>query len=296
MTSLVLQHPIQEGQRSYLIQPISEEWERLGYRVIYHFGTKKCPPADLLILHVDLSLVPREYLKVAARYPRVINLGIPDIRKTAYSRNRVLPGDGYTGPVIVKSALNFGGILEEKVRATQPRNFHEVVRKRILRFKESIAKRIHPGPRILGKDGYRVYPRRDEVPDEWCKAHNVIVERFRPERHGEKYVLREWYFLGDRDWLGCETSDDPIFTSGEKTPHLSRPVPPELRQLRRELGIDYGKIDYALDENGAPVLFDVNKTIGVWSWETPVLQEMVNALAPGLETRLRRRLSVANFA
>lgn len=282
MTILVLQHPIQEGQRSYLIQPISEEWERLGHRVIFHHGMKKCPPADLLILHVDLSLVPREYLKVAARYPKVINLGIADIRKTAYSRNRVRPGDGYAGPVIVKSALNFGGILEEKVRGVKPRSFTGKMRKAIALWREAREMRGDRGPRILGKESYRVYARRDEVPDEWCESKRVVVERFRPERDGEKYVLREWYFLGDCEWTYCETSDDPIFTSGDKCPHLLRPVPEQLRKIRRELGIDYGKMDFAFAENGEPVLYDVNKTIGVWSWTSLLLPEMIETLAPGL--------------
>lgn len=282
MTILVLQHPVQEGQRSYLIQPISEEWERLGYRVIFHHGVKKVPAADLLILHVDLSHVPREYIKVAARYPRVINLGIPDIRKTTYSRNRVLPGDGYTGPVIVKSALNFGGIVEEKARAKKPRSFTGKMRKAIALWREALEMRGDRGPRILGKENYRVYARRGEVPDEWCASKRVVVERFRPERHGEKYVLREWYFLGDCEWTYCETSDNPIFTSGDKCPGLQRPVPEELRKIRRELGIDYGKMDFAFAENGEPVLYDVNKTIGVWSWTSLLLPEMIHALAPGL--------------
>ena len=282
MTILILQHPIQEGQRSYLIQPISEMWERLGFRVIFHHGVKRCPPADLLILHVDLSLVPGEYLKVAARYPRVLNLGITDIRKTTYSRNRVRPGDGYEGPVIVKSALNFGGVIEQKVRERVPRSFAGKLRRNFELWREALVMRGDRGPRILGKESYRVYERRREVPDEWCVSKRVVVERFRPERHGAKYVLREWYFLGDCDWTYCETSDDPIFTSGDKCPDLLLPVPEQLRKIRKELGIDYGKMDFAFAEDGRPVLYDVNKTIGVWSWTSLLLPEMIETLSPGL--------------
>ncbi len=253
-----------------------------------------------MIMHVDLSLVPREYLKVAERYPQAINLGIPDIRKTTYSHNRVRPGDGYEGPVIVKSALNFGGVLEQKVREMKPRSFTGKMKKRIALWREARELRGDLGPGFVGKEGYRVYERRREVPDAWCVSKRVVVERFRPERDGEKYVLREWYFLGDHDWVNCEIGDDAIFTSGEKCTHLARRVPPEIRKIRKELGIDYGKIDYAFAENGEPVLFDVNKTIGVWSWDVPGLQEMVDALAPGLATYLPRAaghaVSAANFA
>jgi hypothetical protein len=33
--------------------------------------------------------------------------------------------------------------------------------------------------------------------------------------------------------------------------------------VHEDLSIDYGKIDYAIDCEGVPVLFDLNKTIGL---------------------------------
>ena len=64
----------------------------------------------MAFLHADLSLVPKSYPGFAARYPIAINADVNDIRKTSHSRNRVEPGDGYEGPVIVKTALNSAGI------------------------------------------------------------------------------------------------------------------------------------------------------------------------------------------
>jgi hypothetical protein len=37
------------------------------------------------------------------------------------------------------------------------------------------------------------------------------------------------------------------------------PVPEDLKSLRRELGVDFGKLDYVI-RDGQVVLYDVNKT------------------------------------
>src|ERR1700677_3927676 len=282
MTVLILQHPFQRDLRAYLIQLLAEEWERLGIRVLFHCGTKNCPDADVLILHVNLSVVPEEYLKGAERYPVAINGGISNIRKTSYSRIRVLPGDGYEGEEIIKSAYNYAGIPERKARAAEPGSHWDAVRGKFSEWMRKVGRRNGGRPVIKDKSDYCVLPRREMVPDEWLAAEEIIVEQFRPERRGEKYVLREWYFFGDCEWMGCEVSADPIITSGELTPELERPVPPEIRLRRKELGVDYGKIDFGFDAEDGPVLYDVNKTTGVWLWESPRLPGMVEALAPGL--------------
>jgi len=49
------------------------------------------------------------------------------------------------------------------------------------------------------------------LPVGWLDRDDIIVERFRPEQHGGNFVLREWYFLGDREYYSCEISKDPIF-------------------------------------------------------------------------------------
>ena len=69
-------------------------------------------PADLVLLHVNLSVVPDEYLELASRYPIVVNGKAKDIRKSTYSTLRVTRDDPYAGPVIVKSNLNYAGVPE----------------------------------------------------------------------------------------------------------------------------------------------------------------------------------------
>ena len=84
-------------------------WREAGYRVTFQFGIKSFIPADIVFVHVDLSVVPNEYLEFAARYPIAINGEIKDIRKTVISENLVKLNDDWQGAVIVKSDLNYAG-------------------------------------------------------------------------------------------------------------------------------------------------------------------------------------------
>jgi hypothetical protein len=96
-------------------------------------------------------------------------------------------------------------------------------------------------------------------------------------------VLREWFFLGDREFYNCEISQDPIFIAGTACLESAAPPPDAIRQIRRELRVDYGKIDYyAIDAEGMPVLFDVNKTIGLMDPTSERARGMARILADGL--------------
>jgi hypothetical protein len=100
----------------YAITFLAEFWSQDGHRVHYLFGTRKFVPADLLLVHVDLSVVPDEYLEFAGRYPIALNSGVKDIRKSQISTNLVKQGDAYSGKVIVKTNLNFEGSPEQILR------------------------------------------------------------------------------------------------------------------------------------------------------------------------------------
>ncbi|MDR9365401.1 MAG: hypothetical protein RI575_08690 [Balneolaceae bacterium] len=52
--------------------------------MIFLFGTDRFVPADLLFMHVDLSIVPDEYFEFAEKYPIENNGNIKDIRKSTY--------------------------------------------------------------------------------------------------------------------------------------------------------------------------------------------------------------------
>jgi hypothetical protein len=57
----------------YLLDKLAAFWREDGHEVVYLYGTGRFVPADLLLVHVDLSVVPEPYLVFAARYPVVLN-------------------------------------------------------------------------------------------------------------------------------------------------------------------------------------------------------------------------------
>ena len=70
-----------EHRDAYLVSWIARHWEKRGAAVEHLYGVRDFRPADLLVLHVDLSVVPDEYLRFAERYPIVVNGRLVDIRK-----------------------------------------------------------------------------------------------------------------------------------------------------------------------------------------------------------------------
>lgn len=275
-TILILTAPGAPKVEGYLIHPVMKEWEARGIRVTICDDVKSAKSADVCFVHVDRSVVPSDYIELAGQYPYSINRKITDIRKRAYSRNLVRHGDGFEGPVIVKSSLNFAGVPERGRTVSRllaiGGGFHRT-------FTSLASPRIpFQQPSIAYKHHYRVFDKRSMLPAGWLDRDDIVVERFLPERYGDQYVLREWYFLGDKEYFHCEISEKPIFTRGKACPKMAAPPPEAIRQVRRELRVDYGKIDYAIDCDGTPVLFDVNKTIGL----PPPYSERARSVAANL--------------
>ena len=142
-------------------------------------------PADLVLVHVDLSVVPESYLEFAARYPIVLNGRVRDIRKTVTSRYLVQPGDGWDGPVIVKSDLNCGGAAEYGSSQTGLR------RVRVVR---AVARRRTAIP--TWRD-YRIFARLADVPVSLVENPDLVVERFLPDIEDGLYHVHMYQFLGD---------------------------------------------------------------------------------------------------
>lgn len=274
----ILNHEIaRDAPQNHLIKLIQLDWVEAGFEVKEVFGASRFEPADLAVLHVDLSVVPPEYLELAGRYPRTINGNMRDIRKRSYSANQVAPTDDYQGSVIVKTSLNYAGRPEEHAR-WMARRKNPFLRLSSRLFPEK--KTRYPIP-MRTKADYRIYASVKDVPPEVFASEELIVEKFLPERAGDLFCLREWYFLGGSELARCEVSDSPIFTSGEEAPEKAESPPQEIRDIRRRLGIDYGKIDYAICE-GRPVLFDVNKTTGFHNPNSPKTREYSKVLSEGI--------------
>jgi hypothetical protein len=231
----------------YILRAVAENWREEGCRVEVLSGTERFVEADVAILHVDLTTVPRAYADLARRYPRVVNGRVLDISKRAFSTHIVTRRDGYQGPVIVKTNRNSGGV-PERVRS---------------RSAGILAGRLCGLPwyvtGCLDPTAYPIFDSPKAVPSSVFWDPRFVVQRFLPEREGELYRLRRWTFLGDREVHTLSTSREPIIKSGntlQRTPLGA--VPEEIREVRRRLGFDYGKFDYAIV--GEPILYDVNRT------------------------------------
>lgn len=252
----VLQHEHDGFEPSeYMLRDIAAVWREQGIVVELIRG---CPAHveperfDAAVMHVDVTRVPGRYLAFARRFGRVLNLKTGDISKRAISEHIVRRGDGYDGPVIVKTDRNCGGLREAELARLGG----------VSRWIRAAHRRLHWTLRaeLAGKD-YRVYARVRDVP--WPVWHNpwLVVERFLPEYHDGRYWLRTWIFLGKAEVLALRSASGPVIIAGNisSKAFITPDVPDSLRARREQLGFDFGKFDYGM-VNGAAVLYDANRT------------------------------------
>jgi hypothetical protein len=234
----------------YFLCDIAAIWREQGFRVSVMHGPGACVDADLAILHVDLTVVPDEYLAFVNQYPVVINGLVKDISKRRISTNLVYSDDDYRGQVIVKTNCNCRGSSEASLVKKGPS---------LLKCAQSLRNRLPWSWRTKLQE-YPVLESISQVPRAVWHNPDLVVERFLPERRGSFYCLRTWFFLGDRETNSISYSNQPLVKAGNviRREKLDD-VPEELRQIRRNMGFDYGKFDYAL-VNGKVVLYDVNWT------------------------------------
>lgn len=225
-------------ETAYFVREFAKLWREKGIETRVLRNPALHVEADLAILHLDLTVIPPEYLALARRYPVCVNGRVADISKRLVSTAILQPGDPYSGPAIVKTNRNSQGAKEsELARKDRPRASTE------------------PSPLA-----YRVYDSADAVPDEVWTDRRLVVERFCPERKGDLYAMRTWMFFGQRESGSIVYSPEPVVKSDsvvEKVPLDD--VPEALRWLREDLAFDFGTFNYTLHE-GEPVLFDANRT------------------------------------
>ena len=99
----ILHHEKHPDIDAYVISLFAAQWRNDGHEVLHVSGTRHFVPADIVIVHVDLSVVPQHYLDYAARYPIALNGRLRDIRKSAFAVPELTRIDDWDGPVIVKS-------------------------------------------------------------------------------------------------------------------------------------------------------------------------------------------------
>lgn len=246
-------HPLASGR--YFVRLLADRWRDRGIEVKELRGPDRFEEADVAVQHVNLTVVPDEYIGLARRYPLVVNDLVVDISKSAISGNLVGPGDDHPGPVIVKTNANFGGRPEEALR-------HEGrwalgMREKLLSRMPWRSARLTATTRTLKR--YRVFPSLRDVPEAVFTNPNLVVEKFLPEFRDGCYWLRNYLFLGDRHAGSMSASRKPIVKSSNAVARETIPVPDELHALRARLGFDFGKFDYVVHA-GRIVLLDANRT------------------------------------
>lgn len=239
------------GESQHMVSLIAQDLEAMGIDVVHLEDTETFVPADALLVHIDRSVLPEAVTRFAAQYPKHVNGGALDIRKSRFADGLLAPGDSWPGPVIVKSDLNYGGMPEFWDLNVMERGWQRIGR--ILSGDRTI--------RILSKEDYRIFPKLADMPADYFGPGN-IVQKFLPEKDGDKNILREYFFLGDVHFENVERSANAIIDEDEHVSCLPFTPHPRLLEARRKLSLDFGKIDYVMVD-GEPFIFDANKTPGL---------------------------------
>jgi hypothetical protein len=258
--------------RNSLLKSLARHWVDSAHEVSLVEGLGDWPDGDLAIMHVDLSLIPDVYSEACKRYPVVINGAATDIRKRRVSRNLVNPGDAWTGPVIIKTDLNYGGIPEWNA-LQQSKG-------------EGPPADLPSGPIVSTDRPYPILRSSGQVPTEVWSNPGLVVERFLPEQDAQGFWTRASVFFGDRERCTRYLSNAPIVKTSGILARESVPVPEELRAERERLGFDYGKFDFVV-RDGKAILLDANRTPSAPPSNPDVETSNAN-LARGLESFLRK--------
>ncbi|MBK8725267.1 MAG: hypothetical protein IPL96_04200 [Holophagaceae bacterium] len=248
--------------RQFGVMGLAEVWREQGHEVRCLFGTGTRVEADLVFVHVDLSVVPDAYLEFAAEYPVSVNGRVKDIRKSAFSEQLLGPEDGWEGPVIVKSDRNYAG-LPEAWRG-------------VPRLDGSGLTPVFPSSMA-----YRIYAGLRAVPPAAFACPDLVVERFLPEEEDGLYHVRCYEFLGNREACVRNVSTHPIVKLATVVARESIQPHPDIVALRRRLDFDYGKFDY-VERDGRAVILDLNKTTGMSPSAGPMLDADRRIRAEGL--------------
>lgn len=250
--------PGEKFRPQFFMSRLVECWTAQGHRVT----VGPCPrlDADLGIMHVDRTWVPPECIPENPHGRPLLNASVLDISKRRISRQQVRPDCAYFGPVIIKTDANCFGARER--RGMSKWNIGRIRRRLARLLSWQIARELPPGD-------YPVLDHPGLVPDWVWRRDDLVVERFLPERDGNEYALRIWMFFGDREYGARLFGTGPVVKASAITHHeYIDDVPPSLRSLRRELGMDFGKFDYVVVD-GEAVLLDVNKTPTIASARSP---------------------------
>lgn len=265
--------------QAHLIWHCAKIWEQMGCEVQFLNGPEVPQNVDLVIPHVDMSVLSQEYRPLLDAEATVLNRRVTDIRKRSFSQNVVSIDDDYVGPVIVKTDCNAGGQPEMQVAKKLPKHkrlLHSMgdgLRAlRLCADSRSTSKLAHT--RLLSPKDYPVYQLKSDVPS--CVFANpaLMVEKYLPETDGRFYYTRCYDFCGDAG-IAIRMKSESMVVKGYAGVEIEFvPVDERIEAIRRALGFDYGKFDYVV-HNGEAVLLDINNTPTFGSAFAPDTQQRI---------------------
>jgi len=254
-TIAVLLHETDKGfdRSDYLLRAMLPLWRDMGHAIEAFNGVDRHVAADALFPHIDLTVIPEAYRRFAQQHAATVNRSVMDISKSRISRNLVTEGDAYTGQVIVKTDMNYGGIPEKRLGLTTGQGAAPP------------APDGAPGAidwsaiRYATAGNYPIFESLAQVPPAVFRNRNLVVEKFLPERDGEYYCLRYCYFLGDRSVSTLMRSKRGVIKGSKSMSCEEALTPPECHAFRERMGFEYGKLDYVIHD-GKAIVFDVSRT------------------------------------
>lgn len=263
------------ARMNYFVEVLAEAWREMGIASTVFEVPGPVVSADVAFLHVNATKVPQACLDRAAGYPAVVNRRATDISKRHVSRRLVERGDGYEGPVIIKTDRNCGGLPERFGTYATP----------LVGVARRAWDRLAPWQlsHTFRYGRYPVLKSPEDVPRLVWSDTALVVEQFTPERHGHEYATRSWTFLGACEVNRLTLGPSPVVKSGNGTRTTDAgEVPAEVRAERDRLGLEYGKIDYVI-VGDVPIVLDANltPTYGVSSGTT--IRGLADRLAPGID-------------
>ncbi len=323
MTSVVVVRDKSTKPFFYAIDHYVSYWRSVGYEVIDHIGPHDVPDADVLVFHVDYTILPLEYRLLCKRFSVVINGDLLDISRRQFSQLLLSQTDAYTGPVIVKTNTNYGGwpehVLNKRDGWKQRLAQWSVVEPLppCLRFDDqanlswrskmslknlmvraatgmlkAVSTIVSPSEakhwqtlQSLNPLRYPIFENIQSVPPDVWENENLVVERFLADYQDGLFYINYFVFFGEKEISGRMGAADPIVKFSNCLVDQTVPVPEIIRHCRAQMDADFGRIDYVRDGDNYFVI-DVNKTEG-GGVSNHEVQEELHFLASGLETFLK---------
>ncbi|MGA2227806.1 MAG: hypothetical protein ABSH41_25505 [Syntrophobacteraceae bacterium] len=253
---VILLHEHQRLETSYLLDALRIEWQKRGLTVSSVNGIRRID-TDLVFPHIDLTFTPPRFARYLQTLPAVVNRNVLDISKRSFSTLQLSGKENYRGPVIVKTDKNAGGSPEYNLFHSRYPGIARRWQKILLKSEKVLGQ--FACRRQLGK--YPIFESLEDVPAGVFRNRALVVEKFLPEKEGDRYFIRHYLFLGDRARSVRVAGPEPFLKrQGCTSIDEGCTVPEEVISLRRRLGLDYGKIDYTLHDGRAAIL-DINRTM-----------------------------------